>query len=360
MRVLVTGATGYVGSRLVPVLVEQGHEVYAATRDVRNVERFDWADDVGVRAFDVEDDELVRAATRDVDAVVYLVHSMESRDFADRDRDAAHRMAAACESNDVARIVYLSGLVPDDGLSEHLSSRLEVEEIFLASGVPTAVLRAAMVVGSGSTSFEILRRLTERVPFTPIPAWMRSSLQPIAIQDVVHLLLRAIEVEPENRHYDVGGDEVVSYPELLALFAEIAGLRRLQVTVPLVPRFVVGTVVAALTGISRSTVGALVESLSHDMVCADDDRALLAAPDHEFLALAEALALSLGATDGGDDDLQAAAPGDPEWAGGVTTIEGGTPVQRPHTALGGLLLGVPTSLALRALPRHLIGAPAGS
>ncbi len=357
MRVLVTGATGYVGSRLIPVLLEQGHEVYAASRDPRSVEKFAWAGDVEVREFDVADDALMWSATRDVDAVVYLVHSMESRDFGDKDRDAAQRMAGACEANNVARIVYLSGLVPDDGLSEHLRSRLEVEEIFLASGVSTAVLRAAMVIGSGSTSFEILRRLTERVPFTPIPAWMRRSLQPIAIQDVVHLLVGAIEGEPDNRSYDIGGDEVVSYPELLALFAEISGLHRFQVTVPLVPRFVVGTVVAALTGISRSTVGALVESLSHDMVCSEDDaRTLLASPGHEFLPLADALALSLGSVDDPEDDLQAAAPGDPEWSGGVVEIQDGTPVQRPTTVLSAVMLGIPTSLALRALPRHLLRA----
>ena len=126
---------------------------------------------------------------------------------------------------------------------------------------------------------------------------------------------------------------------------------------PLVPRFVVGTVVAAFTGISRSTVGALVESLSHDMVCSEDDaRTLLAYPGHEFLPLADALALSLGSVDDPEDDLQAAAPGDPEWSGGVVEIEDGTPVQRPGSVLSALMLGIPTSLALRAMPRHLLRA----
>jgi len=197
----------------------------------------------------------------------------------------------------VERLVYLSGLIPDGDLSDHLRSRLEVEEVFLDAPVPATVLRAAMVVGAGSTSFELLRRLSQRVPLTPIPRWMRSRLQPVAIEDVVHLLAGALEGEPRNRKYDVGGDEVLSYPELLAVFAEVAGLRRLQVIVPWAPQELVGRIVALITRMPRTTVTSLVESLRHDMVCTEDDvRRDLAGADHEFVRVAEAFARSLDST----------------------------------------------------------------
>ena len=182
--------------------------------------------------------------------------------------------------------------------------------------MPAIVLRAAMVSGAGSTSFELLRRLSQRVPFTPIPRWMRSRLQPVAIEDVVHLLAGALEGEPHNRKYDVGGDEVLSYPELLAVFAEVAGLSRLQVIVPWAPQELVGRIVALVTRMPRTTVTSLVESLRHDMVCTEDDaRRDLADDDHVFVRVAEAFARSLdssgpeGTTREGD--VQAPALTDP-------------------------------------------------
>jgi uncharacterized protein YbjT (DUF2867 family) len=349
LRVLVTGATGYVGSRRVPELVREGHDVVAAIRRPGSTDGYAWAGDVSTAVFDIEDEATFRSATRGVDAVVYLVHSMGEGDFVTKDREAAQRMARAARDNGVRRLVYLSGLIPaprarGGELSDHLRSRLEVEKVFLDGHVPATVLRAAMVIGSGSTSFELLRRMTERVPVTPVPSWMRRSLQPIAVQDVVHLVAGSLRGEPRNRHYDVGGPQQVSYPGLLALFARTAGLRRPQVVVPLVPRAVVSRVVASVSGMPRGVITPLVDSLSHDMVCTESDADTdLAAPGHEFLTLEEAVQRALNPRQEGtllDGDLQAPAPSDPGWAGGAVTIDHGRVWKRPRTLLGSLLLGV--------------------
>lgn len=342
-----TGASGYVGRRLVPLLVERGHEVTAAFSRRATADRFPWRDDVAVAVMDVADADQVMAAVEGAEAVYYLVHGMGGTDFVTRDRQAAHHVAHAAIEHDVGRVVYLSGLVPPvppERLSAHLRSRHEVEQILAASGVPTLTLRAAIIVGSGSTSFEILRQLSERLPVRAVPAWMNADVQPMAVTDTLEVLARCLEVEPVTRSYDIGGEERVSYRRLLDLYAEVAGLLRPEVTLPIAPSALVAWLAGQLTDVPSSTVEALVESLPHDMVCREEDFRTDLLPDGWRLTpVREALtrALAREVSGGGPLDPLGPVPGDPEWAGGEIHVEDGAAVRSPRSPAASLLLGLP-------------------
>jgi len=323
--VLVTGASGTVGSTLIPLLTVRGATVRALVRDPHRL-RLSSDRRIQIVVGDFADPGSVRAAVEGVDAVFYLIHGMSGADFAVRDRESAETMAYACANADVPTIVYLSGLVPDvpeDELSEHIASRLEVERILTgaSSGIRAITLRAAIVTGSGSTSFEIVRQISERMPVQAIPAWMDSRVQPIAVVDVVEALAGALRVESESRSYDVGGPERMPYTRLLDTYATVAGLSRPQVVVPGLPTDLVGTLAGAITDVPASTVEALVESLRHDMVCHDVDWTYDLLPeDHEILEVEESFARALAEPDErvapAERDPLGPMPGDPVWAGG--------------------------------------------
>ena len=324
--VLVTGATGYVGSRLIPRLLREGHTVRAAVTDFDKVRSRWWADQVDLVQMDVLDADTVEVAVEGVDAVFYLIHGMGGEDFAIRDRESAETMAYACAMAGVETIVYLSGLVPDvpeDELSEHIASRLEVERILTgaSSGIRTVTLRAAIVTGSGSTSFEVVRQISERMPVQAIPAWMDSRVQPIAVVDVVEALTGALRLGSESRSYDVGGPERMPYARLLDVYAAVAGLSRPQVVVPGLSTDLVGTLAGAITDLPGTTVEALVESLAHDMVCHDVDWTYDLLPDdHHLVGVEESFSRALATPDDSvppaDRDPLGPMPGDPGWAGG--------------------------------------------
>ena len=324
--VLVTGATGYIGSRLIPRLLRDGHTVRAAVTDLAKAKDRWWADRVELVRMDVRDTDTVEAAVEGVDAVYYLIHGLTGADFTTRDRAAAETMAHACAMADVGRIVYLSGLVPDvpeSELSKHIASRLEVERVLsgAGSGVCTITLRAAIVTGSGSTSFEIVRQISERMPVQAVPAWMDSRVQPVAVTDVVEALVGALTVQTESRSYDVGGPERMPYTTLLDVYASVAGLSRPQVVVPGLPSDLVGVLAGALTDVPGSTVEALVESLHHDMVCHDVDWTYDLLPDeHQLLGVRESFARALAVPEPdvppADRDPLGPMPGDPPWARG--------------------------------------------
>lgn len=348
MRVLVTGATGYIGSRVIPVLLARGHDVVAAVRDPQRISRYVWADRVETVLFDLDDADTVCRATAGVDAVVYLVHSMHGRDFVTKDRNAARAMVCAAERHRVQRIVYLSGLIPegDDLLSDHLGSRLEVEEILLASGVDVTVLRAAIILGAGSTSFELVRRITERLPVTPIPAWMHHHVQPIAVADVLAIVAATLDETSYAGSFDIGGPEVLTYPQLLNAYADVAELRRFHLPVPAVPKNVVGRAVAAITAMPKSPVTALVESLTHEMVVHRGNAApVFTKADKPMTGVREALRRSITTPLGGMKadalpDPAGPADTDPGWTGGVVDIYGGRVRHRPVGVGARLMLGM--------------------
>jgi uncharacterized protein YbjT (DUF2867 family) len=333
LRCLVTGATGYIGGRLVPELLAAGHTVRCMARDAGKLTDRPWSGDVEVAVADATDPAAVLRALTGTDVAYYLIHSLGTGpSFEQRDRDAARIFAANARLADVKRIVYLGGITSGSagGLSPHLRSRGEVADILLASGVPTAALQAAVIIGSGSASFEMLRYLTERLPAMVTPKWVGTRIQPIAVRDVLRYLTGSATLPADvSRKFDIGGPDVLTYAEMMRQYASVAGLRpRILLPVPvLTPRLSslwVGLVTPVPSGLARP----LVESLRNEVVCSEHDIARhVPDPPGGLLTLDHAIALALRHTRDGEVSTRwssAATPGapsdplptDPSWAGG--------------------------------------------
>ncbi|MGZ4599714.1 MAG: NAD(P)H-binding protein, partial [Oryzihumus sp.] len=273
--VLVTGVTGYIGGRLVPELLAAGYRVRAMARHPERLRDREWRAQVEVVKADASDPAQVREALEGVDVAYYLIHALGTgRRFESRDRHTARTFAVAAREAKVGRIVYLGGLYPEgEELSPHLDSRREVGEILLASGVPTTVLRAAVILGSGSASFEMLRYLTERLPVMVTPKWLNTRIQPIAVRDVLRYLVGSAAMPAEvNRGFDVGGPDVLTYRDMMQRYARVAGLspRRIQ-TVPLLTPSLSSHWVGLVTPISAGLAKPLVGSLVHEVVAKEND-----------------------------------------------------------------------------------------
>ncbi len=262
--VLVTGATGFVGARLVPALVAQGRPVRAMTR------RPDGYTGPGQAVFgDVGDTASLGAALAGVDVAVYLVHSLGDNDFERKDAEAARAFGRAARDAGVRQIVYLGGLGDETGtLSAHLRSRREVETLLGEAGVPVTVLRAAIVVGAGGISWEITRQLVKNLPAMVVPKWAKTKTQPISIEDVVRYLAGVVDCEAAfGRTFDIGGPQVLSYLQMLQEAAEVMnGRRPLVVTVPVLTPKLSSHWIGFVTDVDATTGKNLIDSMSTEVV----------------------------------------------------------------------------------------------
>jgi uncharacterized protein YbjT (DUF2867 family) len=340
LRCLVTGATGYIGGRLVPELLAAGHRVRCLARSPGKLRDYPWAERVEIVHGDVTDPASVGEALRDTDVAYYLVHGLGGgRDFERTDREAARTFAEQARAAGVGRIVYLGGLtppgVPEQALSPHLRSRAEVGRILLDSGVPTTVLRAAVVIGSGSASFEMLRYLTERLPVMVTPSWVGTRVQPIAVRDVLRYLVGSARMPAHvSRAFDIGGPDVLTYRDMMVRYAAVAELpKRLIVPVPVLTPRLSSLWIGLVTPVPPSLARPLAESLRHEVVCRDHSiAAWVPDPPGTPIPFQTALTLALervrearvatrwssaSVTGAPSDPL----PTDPDWAGGSLYVD---------------------------------------
>jgi uncharacterized protein YbjT (DUF2867 family) len=331
MRCVIFGATGYLGMRLVPQLLAAGHDVRVVARTPAKLDDAPWRGEVEVVKGDVTDDEKVRQALNDQQVLYYLVHSMLAADFVHVDARGASIVADAAAQAGITRIVYVGGIIAENQqLSDHLASRAEVGRLLHDSGVPTAELRAAAIIGAGSASFEMLRYLTERLPLMVTPRWLRTRVQPIAVRDVLYYLVNAAELPTDvSRAFDIGGPDTFTYTEMIRKYAAIAGLqRRFAIPVPVLTPLLSSHWVNLITPLPRSLASSLMESLENDVVCAEHDIAAhIPDPDGGLTHYEDAVQLALERTRDGalttrwsrptDDDAPSQPlPTDPDWAGG--------------------------------------------
>jgi uncharacterized protein YbjT (DUF2867 family) len=358
LRCLVTGATGYIGGRLVPELLAAGYTVRCMARDPGKLADRPWSDDIEVAKADVSDPAALRKALADCDVAYYLIHSLGTgSSFEQRDRDAARAFADAAREAGVKRIVYLGGMISgqEGDLSPHLRSRAEVGDILLDSGVPTAALQAAVIIGSGSASFEMLRYLTERLPAMITPKWVTTRIQPIAVRDVLRYLVDAATLPADvNRRFDIGGPDVLTYADMMRRYAAVAKLPpRLLVSVPVLTPSLSSHWVGLVTPVPSGLARPLVESLRVEVVAAEHDIAqYIPDPPEGLLPLDRAIELALTHTREGDVSTRwssASIPGapsdplpsDPEWAGGSLYVDERTSVvDAPPEALWRVIEGI--------------------
>ena len=334
LNVGVIGATGYVGGRLVPALLDAGHRVRCLARTPERLDSVAWRADVEVAAADVLDRASLRRGLEGLDAVYYLVHAMgHAKDFERADRTGARNTRVAAQEAGVGRLIYLGGLGGEDplALSHHLASRHEVGRLLDSGTVPVTELRAAVIIGSGSASFEMLRHLVEVLPVMVCPRWVtRTRCQPIAITDVLHCLVAVLDSPADgNQRIEIGGPDVLTYREMMQRYAAVAGLRRrLILGVPVLTPRLSSHWVNLVTPLPIGLARPLVDSLRNDVVVTDPAPAaallgtrrplLFDEALHRALSQVQDLDVSPGRIDGAPAGTPASPmPQDPHWAGGT-------------------------------------------
>ncbi len=327
---LVTGATGYIGGRLVPRLISAGYRVRCVVRSAPKAAARPWASDERVEIIeaDIGCEADLMSAMQGCGSAYYLVHSMMTAGagYREQDRELAGVFARAASAAGVKHIIYLGGLgETGEGLSEHLTSRREVESALASTGVSVTALRAAMIIGSGSASFEILRYLVERLPIMVTPRWVSTECQPIAVRDVLYYLVACLDhPETAGLALDIGGPDVLTYRELMEVMAGAMGLRkRVVLPAPVLTPRLSSLWIHLVTPVSHRIARPLAEGLRNRVVCRNDDASR--SMPHVCLTVREAIDAALGKFVAGEVETtwSDAGPiaGDPDWAGGRTFVD---------------------------------------
>jgi uncharacterized protein YbjT (DUF2867 family) len=273
MKILLAGANGYIGTRLIPVLLESGHDVICLVRDKRRFhENSDYSKRVTLLTGDLLEPKSITAFPKDIDAAFYLVHSMTgNKDFADLESNSAANFSRTLDKTHCRQVIFLSGITNDDNLSKHLQSRRHVEDVLREGKASLTVFRASIIIGSGSSSFEIIRDLTEKLPLMTVPRWVNTRCQPIAIRDVLHYLESVLLKEKAfDKTFDIGGPDVLTFKQMMLTYAKVRGLKRYIITIPFLSPKISSYWLYFVTSVSYSLAQSLVDSMKNETIVEDD------------------------------------------------------------------------------------------